>query len=133
MPQSNSELHLQKTSLHYVLADKYAANQHRGQLRIAMLAGDFWKHSYFGCCIVQLGLVICLQNADFLNVLGNASHVPYSENTEYGQDRLTLLQYAQRIFFTFGIQQGIVFFLSVLAKKIYAWLCNIPVYLSSSP
>ena len=42
MPQSNSELLLQKTSVHYVLADKYAANQQRGQLHIAMLAGDFF-------------------------------------------------------------------------------------------
>ena len=43
MPQSNSELRLQKTSVHYVLADMYAANQRRGQLRIAVLAGDFWE------------------------------------------------------------------------------------------
>ena len=43
MPQSNSELCLQKTSVHYLLADKYAANQRGAQLRIAMLAGDFWE------------------------------------------------------------------------------------------
>ena len=42
MPQSNSELRHQKTSVHYVLADKHTANQ-RGQLHIAMLAGDFWE------------------------------------------------------------------------------------------
>ena len=76
MPQSNSELRLQKISVHYVLADKYAANQRRGQLRIAVLAGDFWEtlylHYTFGCCIVQLGLVISRQNANVLTVIGNA-------------------------------------------------------------
>ena len=31
------------TAVCYVLADEYEANQQRGQLRIVMLAGDFWE------------------------------------------------------------------------------------------
>ena len=67
MPQSNSELCLQKTSFHYVLADKYAANQQRGQLRIAMLAGDFLEtlillllHSTPGLCVIGRFLMTCV-------------------------------------------------------------------------
>ena len=42
----------------------------------------FGKHSYFGCCIVQLGLVSC-QNANFMTVLGNAPLLPNTQTNTY--------------------------------------------------
>ena len=39
--QKKKKFRLQKTSVHYVLADKHADNQRRGQIHISMLAGDF--------------------------------------------------------------------------------------------